>query len=162
MLQFLKSEQWKVDDLRQVCSAGWAWWKVALSICYCELSDVAWKSTIVSRRVEYSRVQLQYSGRRSTWWSSSVTFRGRCSTWWSSSVTFRGRRSTWWSSSVTFRGRRTTLWSSSVTFRGRRSIWWSSSGTFGGRRSIWWRFECKIGRETLYFSIENARGELEK
>ena len=23
-------------------------------------------------------------------------------------------------------------------------------------------FECKIGRETLYFSIENARGELDR
>ena len=75
-------------------------------------------------------------------------FRGRCSTWWSSSVTFRGRCSTWWSSSVTFRGRRSTSWSGGVTFR--------------GRRSIWWRFECKIGRETLYFTIENAPGELEK
>ena len=103
-----------------------------------------------------------FRGRCSTWWSSNVTFRGRCSTWWRSSVTFRGRCSTWWSSSVTFRGRRSIWWSSSGTFRGRRSTWWSSSVTFRGRRSIWWRFECKIGRETLYFTIENARGEVEK
>ena len=34
--------------------------------------------------------------------------------------------------------------------------------TFCGRCSTWWRFECKIGRETLYFRIENAPGELEK
>ena len=91
---------------------------------------------------------VTFCGRRSTWCRSSVTFRGRCSTWWSSSVTFPGRCSTWWSSSVTFRGRRSTSWSASVTFR--------------GRRSTWWRFECKIGRETLYCSIENARGEFEK
>ena len=100
--------------------------------------------------------------RRNTRWSSSVTFRGRRRTWWSSSVTFRGRCSTWWSSSVTFRGRSSTWWSSSVTFRGRCNIWWSSSVTFRGRCSTWWIFECKIGCETLYFTIENARGELEK
>ena len=94
--------------------------------------------------------------------SIGVTFRGRCSTWWSSSVTFCGRRSTWWSSSVSFCGRRSTWWSSSVTFRGRCSTWWSSSITFRGRCSTWWMLECKIGCKTLYFTIENACGELEK
>ena len=91
-----------------------------------------------------------------------VTFRGRCSIWWASSLTFRGRRSTWWSSSVTFRGRCSIWWGSSVTFRGRRSTSWGSRVTFRGRRSICWMLESKLGRETLHFSIENVRGELEK
>ena len=59
-------------------------------------------------------------------------------------------------------GRRGISWGSSVTFRGRCSTWWRSSVSFCGRRSIWWRFECKIGGETLYFTIENASGDLEK
>ena len=46
-----------------------------------------------------------------------------------------------------------------VTFRGRRSIWYSV--TFRGMQHLVKKFECKIGRETLYFTIKNARGELE-
>ena len=120
-----------------------------------------WRFTCFQRFCQKFRNAI-LRDRCSTWWSSSVTFRGRRIIWWSSSVTFRGRCSTWWSSSVTFRGRRSIWWSSSVTFRGRCSTWWSSSVTFRGRRSTWWRFECKIGRETLYFTIENASGDLEK
>ena len=100
------------------------------------------------------------------------------------SVIFCGRRSIWWGWRVTPVAPRIAndveyvrtikqsnhfawevqylWWSSSVTFRGRCSTWWSSSVTFRGRCSRWWMFECKIGRETLYFTIENACGELEK
>ena len=47
MLQISKIE--KVDELRQVSSAGWTWWKVAVLIRYCELSGIAWKSTKVKQ-----------------------------------------------------------------------------------------------------------------
>ena len=39
--KFLKSNKLEFDYLRRICSAGWTWWKVALSICYCELSGFA-------------------------------------------------------------------------------------------------------------------------
>ena len=98
-------------------------------------------------------------GRRSTWWSSSVTFRGRRSTWWRSSVTFRGRCSTWWSLSVTLRGRRSTWRNSSVTLRGRRRTWWSASVILRGRCSTWWNLEKYPELEILHFPIQNVRPE---
>ena len=48
MLQILKRIKF-CGYLRQVCSAGWTWWKVALSICECELRGVAWKDAKVKQ-----------------------------------------------------------------------------------------------------------------
>ena len=97
-------------DRDTCCSAHWKWGFICDEDQACESFCVAgavfgevgsWYLLLRALEMRFhmwrrSSMRVILCGRRSTWWSSSVTFRGRCSTWWRSSVSFCGRRSIWW------------------------------------------------------------------